>query len=191
MATRWETGEDGESRTSHVLVSGSQDLVSPALRSYMTTVNNEEFTLDLFGEMTGNQETVNISTQSLDQAILSFSGGPGVGHRLRYLHHWPAGGDPDHLPGGLPQKEAFMSKRIRTLVIVAVAVVALLAASLGVAFLLPQETEEGDDGLHSERYHYRAGPFQGFGGQHGVFPGEKGGDPNRAADLYHGTQCRR
>ena len=38
-----------------------------------------------------------------------------------------------------------MSKRIRTLVIVAVAVVALLAASLGVAFLLPQETEEGDD----------------------------------------------
>ena len=72
MATRWETGEDGESRTSHVLVSGSQDLVSPALRSYMTTVNNEEFTLDLFGEMTGNQETVNISTQSLDQ---SFSGG--------------------------------------------------------------------------------------------------------------------
>lgn len=75
MATRWETGEDGESRTSHVLVSGSQDLVSPALRSYMTTVNNEEFTLDLFGEMTGNQETVNISTQSLDQAILSFSGG--------------------------------------------------------------------------------------------------------------------
>ena len=75
MATRWETGEDGESRTSHVLVSVSQDLVSPALRSYMTTVNNEEFTLDLFGEMTGNQETVNISTQSLDQAILSFSGG--------------------------------------------------------------------------------------------------------------------
>ena len=38
-----------------------------------------------------------------------------------------------------------MSKRIRTLVIVAVAVVALLAASLGVAFLLPQETEEGVD----------------------------------------------
>ena len=38
-----------------------------------------------------------------------------------------------------------MSKRIRTLVIVAVAVVALLAASLAVAFLLPQETEEGDD----------------------------------------------
>lgn len=36
-----------------------------------------------------------------------------------------------------------MSKRIRTLVIVAVAVVALLAASLGVAFLLPQETGGG------------------------------------------------
>lgn len=75
MATRWETGEDGESRTSHVLVSGSQDLVNSGLLSSMTTVNNEEFTLDLFGEMTGNQETVNISTQSLDQATLSFSGG--------------------------------------------------------------------------------------------------------------------
>ena len=75
MATKWETGDGGESRVAHVLVSGSQDLVHTSLLSSMTTVNNEEFILDVFGEMTGNQETVSISTKSLEQTTVSFSGG--------------------------------------------------------------------------------------------------------------------
>ena len=75
LATKWETGDSGESRVAHVLVSGSQDLIHTSLLSSMTTVNNEEFILDVFGQMTGNQETVSISTKSLEQTTVSFSGG--------------------------------------------------------------------------------------------------------------------
>ncbi|MCI8554621.1 MAG: GldG family protein [Clostridiales bacterium] len=74
LATRWDTDSSNEELSTHVFVSGSADLVNSAIISQMHTVYNGDLVLEVANSITGNEDAVNISTQSLEQQTLEING---------------------------------------------------------------------------------------------------------------------
>ncbi|MCI9415339.1 MAG: GldG family protein [Clostridiales bacterium] len=74
MATKWDTGENNEELSTRVFVSGSADLVNSSIISQMRTVYNGDMVLGVMNGVTGNEDSVNISTLSLERETLEIDG---------------------------------------------------------------------------------------------------------------------
>lgn len=73
-ATKWGYNDDNEQYKTNVAVYGSQQALSAEVMS-LTFVENERVLLSLFNGFTGNENTVTISSKSLDKTRLEFTTG--------------------------------------------------------------------------------------------------------------------